>query len=80
MSKPHSRNVLTAPLLPNKMIIARPITKGGVIIGSIERILIAFLNLKLVLDISKAKARPNIVDEKAVSVPMVMVFQKTPHV
>ena len=64
---------------PNKIIIAKPITKGGVIIGRTDNILIVFLNLKLVLAIKRAKAKPKTVDENAVSVPIVTVFQKTPQ-
>ena len=60
-------------------MIAKPITKGGVIIGKTDNILTVFLNLKLVLAIKSAKPKPKIVDEKAVSVPMVIVFQKTPQ-
>ena len=77
--KAHSKNVLTAPVLPNKIIIAKPITKGGVIMGNTDRILIVFLNLKLVLAIRSAKPKPKTVEEKAVKVPIVTVFQKTPH-
>jgi hypothetical protein len=47
--------------------------------GKTDNILIVFLNLKLVLAIKRAKARPRIVEEKAVSVPIVTVFQKTPQ-
>ena len=79
MSNPHSTNELTTPVLPNKIIIARPITNGGVIIGNTDNILIVFLNLKLVLATNKAKAHPKIVDENAVSVPIVTLFQKTPQ-
>ena len=71
--------MLTTPVLPNKIIIAKPITNGGVIIGKTDNILMVFLNLKLVLAIKSAKANPKIVDEKAVRVPMVIVFQKTPQ-
>ena len=59
--------------------MAKPITKGGVIIGNTDSILIVFLNLKLVLAIKSAKANPKIVDENAVRVPIVIVFQKTPQ-
>ena len=79
MLNAHSRKVLTAPVLPNKIIIAKPITNGGVIIGKTDNILIVFLNLKLVLVIKRAKAKPKTVDENAVSVPIVTVFQKTPQ-
>ena len=76
---PTLRKVLTTPVLPNKIIIAKPITNGGVIIGKTDNILIVFLNLKLVLAIKSAKAKPKTVDENAVRVPMVTVFQKTPQ-
>ena len=79
MSNPHSTNELTKPVLQNKSIIANPITNGGVIIGNTDNTLIVFLNLKLVLATNKAKANPKIVDENAVSVPIVTVFQKTPQ-
>ena len=79
MSNPHSRNELTTPVLPNKIIIANPITNGGVMIGNTDNILIVLLNLKLVLAIKRANPKPKIVDEKAVRVPIVMVFQKTPQ-
>ena len=72
--------MLTAPLRPNKMMIAKPITKGGVMIGRTDKIRIAFLALKFVLAISKAKAKPKKVEEKAVSVPIINVFQITPQV
>ena len=48
-------------------------------IGKTDKTLIVFLNLKLVLAINKSKPKPKTVDEKAVSVPIVTVFQKTPH-
>ena len=47
--------------------------------GKTDNILIVFLNLKLVLAIKRAKAKPKTVDENAVSVPIVTVFQKTPQ-
>ena len=59
--------------------MAKPITNGGVIMGRTDNILIIFLNLKLVLATNNAKANPKTVDEKAVNVPIVTVFQKTPH-
>ena len=59
--------------------MASPITNGGVIIGSTERIRMARLNLKLVLTINKANPRPSIVEENAESMPMVSVFHTTPQ-
>ena len=58
MSNAHSKNVLKAPVRPNKMMIAKPMTKGGVMIGRTDKIRIAFLALKFVLAISKANAKP----------------------
>ena len=49
------------------------------IIGKTDSTFIIFLNLKLVLATNNAKAKPKTVDENAVSVPMVTVFQKTPQ-
>lgn len=41
------------------MMMARPITNGGVMIGNTDKILNRRLNLKLVLAIKSAKPSPN---------------------
>ena len=46
------------PVRPNMKMMARPITKGGVIIGKIEKPCINRLYLKRDRSITRAKARP----------------------
>ena len=48
-------------------------------IGNIESNLISFLNLKFVLTIKRAKPKPKKVEEKAVRIPINIVFQTTPQ-
>ncbi len=69
---------LTAPERPNNRISARPMTKGGVIIGRIDRTLIRRRARNFVRVTMSTKHNASSVAEDAVISPSCRVFQTMP--
>ncbi|MNE14391.1 hypothetical protein D3C80_1072700 [compost metagenome] len=70
---------VTTPARPNSSISARPITNGGVMIGSTVNMRSPFLNGSGVRVAARAKARPSSVDPLAVISASVRVRQAVPQ-
>jgi hypothetical protein len=70
---------LTAPERPNSKIIAKPITKGGLIIGKSEAVRMRFLARIPVRVTIKAKAKPSPVVVTPTKMAMKNEFQAIPQ-
>jgi hypothetical protein len=75
----HSSAWLTSPDRPKIRISPRPMTNGGVMIGSTDSVRSAFLKRKAVRVTISANARPSAVDAVAHSTARISVFHATPQ-
>ena len=79
MPNASSSTLLSTPERPNSRISAKPITKGGVMIGKIDIARSSFLKRKFVRATTNAKASPSAVVPAPQISARISVFQATPQ-